>query len=310
MLVGGGELLVRGATSIAADMRVSPLVIGLTVVAFGTSAPELGVSLQAAFGGAADVAVGNVIGSNIFNVLLILGLAALVTPLSVASQLIRRDTPLMLAVSVLAFILASDGQIGRGDGLILFATLIVYVVLCVKNARRESVAVQQQFAQEFSSPVVDRPRWVTNVVLVAGGLAMLAGGSKCLVDGAVAVALALGVSEFIIGVTIVAAGTSLPEVVTSIVASYRGEKDVAIGNVVGSNLFNLGCVLGGAACVSPAPIPVAASAIRFDFPVMILVAAACVPFFWTGKRVSRGEGMFLVAGYAVYVDWLILGTPS
>lgn len=304
-LVLGGEVLVRGASAVAAAFRIPPLVIGLTVVAFGTSAPELGVSLQAAFTGASDVAVGNVVGSNLFNVLLILGLAALVTPLAVSSQLIRFDVPLMIALSCLMWVLARDGVIGRVDGVILFSVLIIYVVICMRTARRESKAVQDEYAAEYAGEREKPVRLPLQFALIAVGLVCLGLGSKWLVSGAVAVATWFGVSELVIGLTIVAAGTSLPEGVTSIVASFRGERDIAVGNVVGSNIFNLGCVLGLTGFVSPHGLSVSAAAIRFDIPVMILVAAACFPIFYTGSRISRAEGMLLVTGFVAYTLILI-----
>lgn len=302
-LVIGGEVLVRGASAVAAALRIPPLVIGLTVVAFGTSAPELGVSLQAAFSGASDVAVGNVVGSNIFNVLLILGISSLVTPLVVSSQLIRFDVPLMIGVSCLAWALASDGVISRIDGSILFSVLIVYLVICLRTARRESKAVKDEFAAEYADPTPTR--LPLQFVLIAVGLVCLGFGSKWLVSGAVAVATAFGVSELVIGLTIVAAGTSLPEVVTSVVASIRGERDIAVGNVVGSNIFNLACVLGLTGILSPGGIPVSPEAIRFDMPIMCLVAAACLPIFFTGSRISRPEGIVFLIGFVVYNVFLI-----
>lgn len=304
-LILGGEVLVRGASAIAAAFRIPPLVIGLTVVAFGTSAPELGVSLQAAFSGASDVAVGNVIGSNVFNVLFILGLSALVTPLVVSSQLIRFEVPLMVALSVLAWLVARDGNISRLDGSILFAVLIVYLVICLRTARKESKTVQEEFASEYGTDEKTPVRLPLQFLLIVVGLICLGFGSKWLVSGAVDLATWFGVSELVIGLTIVAAGTSLPEVVTSVVASARGERDIAVGNVVGSNIFNLACVLGLTGIVSPGGVPVTAQAIGFDMPVMILVAAICLPIFFTGSRISRGEGIFLLIGFVAYTAYLI-----
>ncbi|MCA9134594.1 MAG: calcium/sodium antiporter, partial [Planctomycetales bacterium] len=233
-LVVGGELLVRGASLLAMAMRISPLVIGLTVVAFGTSAPELGVSLQAATSGAADVAIGNVLGSNICNVLMILGLAALVTPLAVSSQLIRIDVPIMILASLAFWAFAWDLQIVRWEGIVLFTSLIFYIVFCIRQSRKERSVVVEEFAHELPVPSgLTSRRWV-QVALLLVGLVLLGLGSKWLVGGAVSLATQWGVSELIIGLTIVALGTSLPEVVTSVVASLRGERDIAVGNVIGS----------------------------------------------------------------------------
>lgn len=315
-LVAGGEWLVRGASSLAARFHIPPLIIGLTVVAFGTSAPELGVSLQAAFSGAADVGVGNVVGSNIFNVLFILGLSAMLAPLVVSSQLIRFDVPLMIALSLLTWVLARDGLIGRFDGVLLFAVLIGYVLMCIRGARRESKAVKEEYAKAYP---VD-PQSTTDdavVVPVTGGLwkslaliilglATLGFGSKWLVDGAVSIATWWGVSQLVIGLTIVAAGTSLPEVVTSIVASIRGQRDIAVGNVVGSNIFNLASVLGLSAIIAPHGITVSQAAIWYDIPVMILVAMLCLPIFFTGRVISRSEGLVFFTGYVAYTTIMIM----
>lgn len=310
----GGEVLVRGASTIAAVLKIPPLVIGLTVVAFGTSAPELGVSLQAAMSGAADVAVGNVVGSNIFNVLFILGVSSLITPLVVSSRLIRFDVPLMVGVSLLAWLLASDGLVGRLDGGILFAMLLGYIAICIRMSKREVAAVLGESANDDRG-VGDSGKASGNalltglvlpIVLVLVGLVLLGFGSKWLVDGAVAVATRLGVSELVIGLTIVAAGTSLPEVVTSVVASVRGEREIAVGNVVGSNLFNLACVLGVSSLVAPDGVPVSDAAIRFDMPVMVIVAVACLLIFYTGSRISRWEGVMFLIGFVGYTSYLVM----
>jgi cation:H+ antiporter len=305
-LVGGGELLVRGASAIAAAIRISPLVIGLTVVAFGTSAPELGVSLQAAYSGAADVAVGNVIGSNILNVLFVLGISTLVAPLVVSSQLVRYDVPVMIALSFFTWFLASDGSLGCLDGIILFAILIVYIVMCIRLSRRESAQVQREFADEFAAEKKSKLHFVFQLVLILAGLVLLGFGSNWLVSGAVSVATWFGVSELLIGLTVVAAGTSMPEVVTSVMASVRGQRDIAVGNVVGSNIFNLAFVLGLSSAVSPAGMTVSDQAIWFDFPVMCCVALACFPIFITGMRISRWEGFLFVVGFVVYTVVRIL----
>ncbi len=256
LLVAGGEFLVRGAASLAAAFKISPLVIGLTVVAFGTSAPELGVSLQASLSGNGDVAVGNVVGSNIINVLLILGVASLVAPLVVSSQLIRKDVPLMIAASLAAWWMATDGSIGRGEGAIMFTALLIYITFSIVRSRKETKLIQDEF-EDYTNSITSKKDVLVQVAYLIGGLVMLGFGSNLLVNGATKVAAALGVSQLVIGLTVVAIGTSLPEMVTSVVASYRGQRDIAVGNVVGSNLFNILCVLGLTAIVSPTPILVA-----------------------------------------------------
>ncbi len=311
LLVAGAELLVRGASRLALRFGISPLVIGLTVVAYGTSTPELAVSVQAGLAGQADIAAGNIVGSNIFNVLFILGVSALIVPLAVSQQLVRLDVPLMIGVSVLLWIVALDGRISLFDGLLLTAGIVAYTVFAIRLGRRESAAVQAQYAQEFGQ---GQRAWLDRLPLqiafIIAGLALLVIGATWLVDGAVAIARALGVSEVVIGLTIVAAGTSLPEVATSIVAALRGERDIAVGNIVGSNLYNILAIAGIAALVTPGGLAVAPSLIRFDLPVMIAVAFACLPLFATGHLIARWEGALFLAYYAAYVSYLILAATE
>ncbi|MBA2114882.1 calcium/sodium antiporter [Bremerella alba] len=305
-LVLGGELLVRGASALAALLGVSPLVIGLTVVAFGTSAPELAVSLKAGMAGQADIAIGNVVGSNVFNTLFILGISALVSPLIVNSQLIRLELPLMVLVSVVTWGLAINGTLGRLEGLVLVAGLIAYVGWSVWQSRRESQTVVQEFAQEFDKPPKSNWGAALQLLWIVLGLIALAFGSQWLVDGAVMVARQMGMSELLIGLTIVAVGTSLPEVVASITASLKGERDIAVGNVVGSNLFNLMCVLGMSAVIVPGGVPVASSAIWQEMPVMIAASVMCLPIFFTRYRIDRWEGGLLLAWYVIHTVYLVL----
>ena len=310
VLVLGGELLVRGASRLAAAMRISAVVIGLTVVAFGTSAPELAVSVQAAFNGSSDMAIGNVVGSNIFNVLFILGLSALITPLIVASEFIRRDVPIMIGVSVLLLLLSLDGRLGRLDGILLAAGIVSYTWWCVRESRKESKSVQAEFAGEWPVDAnVAAPKIASvgsNVALIAVGVGLLILGSSWLQSGAVTIAKSFNVSELVIGLTIVAAGTSLPEVATSIVAALKGERDIAVGNVVGSNIFNILSVLGFSAVLAPGGVDVSEAALKFDIPVMIAVAVACWPIFITGSSISRWEGGVFFLYYVAYTTHLVL----
>ncbi len=307
LLTVGGEFLVRGASALAAALRISPLVIGLTVVAFGTSSPELAVTVSSAVQGETDLAVGNVVGSNISNVLLILGLSALVAPLVVSSQLIRLDVPVMIAVSVLTYLLAGDGRLSTFDGAVLVAGLALYVTWSIRASRRESDAAKKEFAEEYADETAAVPgRILTNVLLVMGGLVLLGIGADWLVRGAITIARIIGVSELIIGLTIVAVGTSLPEAATSVVAAYRGERDIAVGNVVGSNIFNLLSVLGLASVISPRNIEISETALRFDIPIMIAVAAACLPVFFTGRTITRWNGAVFLAYYLAYLTNLTL----
>ncbi|PDV98160.1 calcium/sodium antiporter [Candidatus Chloroploca asiatica] len=309
-LVIGGELLVRGASALAAVAGISPLVIGLTVVSFGTSSPELAVSLQAGLSGNADIALGNVVGSNIFNVLFILGLCALIAPLIVSLQVVRRDVPIMIGVSFLLGFLALDGRISRLEGLGLFIGILSYVTWSVISSRRET-AQNQAAAEKLgqaqpSVPKSSRTQILINIGLVLGGLIVLVLGAGWLVDGAVELAQALGVSDVVIGLTIVAVGTSLPEVVTSVIATIRNQRDLAVGNVVGSNIFNILGILGVAALVTPDGIGVPQSAIVFDIPVMIAVAVACLPIFFTRMMIARWEGFLFLGYYIAYTTYLIL----
>jgi cation:H+ antiporter len=305
VLVSGGELLVRGASRLATALRISPLVIGLTVVAFGTSAPELAVSVQAALAGSGDLAMGNVVGSNIFNVLFILGLSAIIVPLAVSSQLIRWDVPVMIVASLLVPVFGWDGDINRFEGAILFCGIVAYTVWCVRKSRRENRAVHAEFAQEWPKASDHSRKWISNLVLIVVGLILLGGGSRLLIDGSVTIAESLGVSELVIGLTIVAAGTSLPEVVTSLVAAMRGERDIAVGNVVGSNIFNILSVLGLSSVIAPG-----GAALQFDIPVMIAVAVACLPIFFTGHVISRWEGGLFFFYYLAYTTYLLLNATN
>ncbi len=303
-LIVGAEALVRGASRLAALLGISPLVIGLTVVAFGTSSPELAVSVKSALSGQASIAVGNVVGSNIFNVLFILGLSALIVPLVVSQQLVRLDVPLMIALSVLVLILSLDEHLSRVDGLMLVVGLIIYVWFLMRQSRKESAELRKE--KDSGTETSARSSWIKDISLVVGGLALLVLGSRWLVDGAISFAHYMGVSELVVGLTIVAAGTSLPEVVTSVIAAIRGERDIAVGNVVGSNIFNIMGVLGIASIVAPTGIDVSTAVVGFDIPVMIMVALACMPIFFTGGVISRKEGVVLLGYYVAYTLYLVL----
>ena len=309
LLVAGAEVLVRGAAKLAAQFGIPPLIIGLTVVAFGTSAPETAVSVQAALNGSGDIAIGNVLGSNIANVLLILGVTSLVAPLIVSRQLIRLDVPIMIGASLVTYALAWDGSLSRLDGALLFSAVIAYTAFLIISSRRATAAAtaDDEFAKEFGLDETPKPyASLINAGLVVAGLVLLVTGSNFLVEGAVSLARALGLSELVIGLTVIAIGTSLPELATSILAAIRGERDIAVGNIVGSNIFNLLCVLGLASLVSPNAIGVAANALAFDFPVMIAVALACLQIFFTGYAINRWEGLLFVAYYVAYTVYLVL----
>jgi len=316
-LVVGANLLVRGAGQLALSFGISPLVVGLTIVAFGTSAPEMAVSVGAVLEGQTDIATGNVVGSNIFNVLFILGASALITPLVVNRQLIRQEVPIMIGASVLLLALGLDGRIGVLEGALLFTLLLVYTAFLIVQSRRESRAATDEYAAENRPAAAGAwdSKLPVQIALIAAGLAALVVGSDWLVTAAVHIAKAMGVSDLVVGLTIVAAGTSMPEVATSITAALKGERDIAVGNVVGSNTFNiLGCVgLSGLAAGVGAGtdgLGVAPSLLTFDIWVMLAVALACLPIFITGREIARWEGGVFLAYYAAYVTYLVLAAQQ
>lgn len=315
LLVGGAEILVRGASRIATAAGIAPLVVGLTVVAFGTSAPELAVTTAATLRGDGDLAIGNVVGSNILNVLLILGLSAAVTPLIVQKRLVRLEVPFMILVSAVVMFLAMDRAISRPEGIVLLASGIAYTLILVIQARRagtgDADAAVAAAAGEAGSSSVVASGWTPlgvlgDMALVVAGLGLLVVGSHWIVQGAQALATILGVPDLVIGLTVVSAGTSLPELATSLVASFRGQRDMAVGNIIGSNIFNLLLILGTAAAVVPDGIHIPLSALTFDLPVMLAVALVCLPIFFTGRRIDRLEGLIFLAFYGVYTTYLIL----
>ncbi|WP_202370183.1 calcium/sodium antiporter [Pseudomonas sp. MWU318] len=293
LLILGAELMVRAAVRLAARLHVRPLIIGLTIVALGSSAPQMAVSLQATLAHNPDIAVGSVIGSSIFNILVTLGLSALIIPLRVSRQLVRLDIPLMIGASLLVFVLAWNEQIGRFDGVLLLAALALYLGLLLRQSRH-SARPHSELPQAPQAP------WFSSLLMIVVGLALLVFAGHLLLGAAVAVATDLGFSERVIGLTVVAVGTSLPELATSLIAALRGQRDIAVGNVIGANLFNLLGVLGVTALIAPTPLSVSPNALDFDLPVMLGVAALCLPVFYSGYRVTRAEGLLLLGLYAAY----------
>lgn len=307
----GAELLIKGASKLASAFGISPLIIGLTVVAIGTSMPEITVSVISALEGKSDVAVGNVVGSNIFNILFILGLASLILPLFVSYQLIRLDIPIMILVSFWVLIISYDGVISRVDGSILFLMFIIYTTFLIFICSKKKM----ETSQDISHTDIQETNFLTSNYILYGiyiitGLGLLVFGSHLLVKGAISIALYFGVSELVIGLTLIAAGTSLPEVVTSVLASIRGERDIAVGNVVGSNIFNILAVLGMSSIVSPNGLTVSPALVQFDIPVMIAVAVACFPIFFTGYVISRWEGGVFFTYYIAYTLYIVLAATN
>ncbi|MFC4655847.1 calcium/sodium antiporter [Rheinheimera marina] len=302
LLVIGADLLVKGAARLAGAFGIPALVIGLTVVAFGTSAPELAVSVKSAWSGQAELAIANAVGSNIFNVLFILGAAAMISPLIISRQLIRQDVPIMVLVSVVAWLMTLDGAISRWEATLLFLGLLSYTWFLFKQGKAKGTdTADEEVEAMLKTPA---PMW-QNLLFLLIGLALLVLGARWLVESAVEIARTFGVNEAVIGLTIVAAGTSLPEVVTSIVATMRGERDIAVGNVVGSNIFNILCVLGLSGLVSPTPLMAGAQMVALDIPVMVGVALLCVPLFFIGSMVNRFEGLLFMLLYVAYTWYLV-----
>lgn len=299
ILFAGAELLVRGGASLALKLGLTPLVVGLTVVAFGTSMPELIVSLKAAMLGQSDIAIGNVVGSNIFNIAIILGLAALVYPVATHLQVLRWDAPVLVVVTLLVPLTFLDGSVSRVEGIMLMLAAVTYTWWAVRMAKKDEKLGHE--AHIDVPEIKKRGSIFTDIVKIVAGLVVLVLGSRLLVDNAVIIAKSLGVSEAIIGLTIISAGTSMPELATSVVAAFRKQSDIALGNVLGSNLFNLLFVLGGSAAIHE----IRTTALKpVDLWMMVGITVILFPMLWTGKRVNRAEGLVLVACYCGYLAYM------
>jgi len=300
LLVLGADGLVRGGTSLALKLGMTPLVVGVTVVSFGTSMPELMVTIQSALADKSDLAVGNVVGSNIANIGLILGAVALVSPIRVDRQLLRFDGPVAL-IAALAFVFfLSDGTVGRFEGLILFAGIFAYTTFNIVRARRKRAA-QIALVEEMSMQRPSAPLWQSSLFVFLGIVGLAAGG-HFFVNAAISLARILDVSEAVIGLTIVAVGTSLPELATSMVAAFRGEAEISVGNCIGSNVFNIFCVIGASSLL----IPLGMGNVRMmDLLVMVGMSLVILPIMFTGFRISRFEGFLLLVAYAVYMYTLM-----
>lgn len=299
----GAELVVRGAVKLAAALHVRPLVIGLTVVAIGTSAPELVVGITASLEGRGQIAVANIAGTNMVNILLILGMSALALPMPLHLQVLRLDLPAMVVASIVLTLLALDGVLTWLDGLALLAVAVVYTALLVRWTRGEARAVKAEFAEQYGR-LRSRDAGASALLLLAGVAVTVIGGDL-LVRGAVGAARSLGVSDAIIGLTVVAIGTSAPEIVIAVIATIRRERDVAVGNLIGSSVYNLVVILGLTCLVPPDGVPVDRDVLALDLPLVIAVAAICIPVFVSGRRVSRVEGALFVASYVAYLVWIV-----
>lgn len=307
ILTVGADWLVRGASALAIAMSISPLVVGLTVVAYGTGAPELVISLQALLQGETDITVGNVIGSNLFNILPTLGIAALITPLVVHAQLVRLDVPLLILASGLFWWFASDLSLGFYESCFLTFLLVVYSVWVVLKSRRETRMVQREYEEEYGDDLVQEGGvWWHQLIRLALGLALLVGGAKLFLDHAVHLANLFKISPLVIGLTLVAGGTSLPELATTVMAAFRGERDIAVGNAIGSSLFNILGVLGISGILAQEGLPVSRPALDFDIPVMFAVAVACLPLFFIRPMIARWQGAIFLSYYVAYTVYLVM----
>jgi len=304
-LITGAELLVRGGSAIAARLGISPLLIGLTVVALGTSTPELAVGIDAAIQGNGSLAVGNIAGTNTVNILLIFGLSAILQPLAIQMQTLRLELPVIVIASATLLAFAWDGVLSRSEGLVLVAMGAMFTLAVIRVARRETMKIKLEFAREFGARRLARRQAVTETLMLAAGLVVIVAGADWLVDGAVALARLWHVSDAFIGLTVVAIGTSAPELVTTIISTVRGERDIAIGNLIGSSAYNVLIILG-VTCLIPADgVQVNSHLIAIDIPVMLGVALLCIPVFISGRKVSRIEGVFFVCAYLAYLSYLV-----
>ncbi len=299
LLYFGAEGLVRGSASAALRMRIAPLIVGLTIIAFGTSSPELVVSIKAALKGNSEIALGNVIGSNICNIALIIGVAAIIRPIKVDKNFIKADMLLMVGVTALLILLMFDGNLDLIDGVIMFAGIVVYNVATIVSARKSSI---DSVKIDENDDVPEKSKSIAkDVAFIVGGLAVLILGADLFVDGAVDIAKFLGASDLIIGLTVIAFGTSLPELATSIVAAIKGHAEISIGNAVGSNIYNILLILGVASMVSPINT---VNVNVIDVAVMLAVALVLFPLSWTQHAISRKEGVFLLLVYVTYMYYL------
>ena len=299
LLFAGAEGLVRGSSSLALKLGISPLVIGLTIVGFATSSPELVVSIRAAVIGNSEIVLGNVIGSNIANIALILGCAALIKPLRVNVDVIRKEVPILIGVSILLIIILTDGEVGFVDGIIFIAGILVYIIVSIVFAKKEKnvnaeIIYENEFQSNFKTPLL--------VLLILTGAVLLVFGANIFLKSAIALSKLLGMSDAVIGLTVVAIGTSLPELITSVVASIRNKADIAIGNAVGSSIFNILFILGVTAVI----MPITARGIGYiDLGVMMLTAVIILPMSFRGYKINRVEGLILLFGYIIYIYLLL-----
>lgn len=308
LLMWGAEWLVKGASKLARAIGISPLAIGLTIVAYGTSTPELIVNIKSALAGQDDIALGNIVGSNIFNVLFVLGVCGLISPLKVQLKLIRLDVPLMIGASFLLLFSCLDYRLSAVEGIIFIIGIVLYTWFCFSYSKKEDKFIKDEFDKEYGGDVKalrKSPALLKDVLLIGAGLVLLVIGAKWLINSSIEIARYFNISELVISLTIVAAGTSLPEVATSIIATMKGERDIAIGNVVGSNIYNILAILGVTALIPKGGMAINPVSMALDIPFMVFVAVICLPIFRSGAAISRKEGFLLFSLYVGYTSYLI-----
>jgi len=304
-LVAGAEVMVRGATKIASRLGISALIVGVTIVAIGTSMPEMAIGVVAASEGTGELAVGNIAGANVINLLFVLGLSALMLPLAIESRTLRYELPVMAGAAVLLLVLAFDGVLSRVDGVILVSCAIVYTVAVVWAARRETRDVAAEFIEAASITATGRGTTALHVAMMLGGIAIIVLGAERLVGAAVGIAVGFGVSEALIGLTVVAIGTTAPELATTVVSTLRGNRDIAVGNLLGSSIYNVLLILGVTCLVPAHGIALPPALVRVDIPIMVAVTLACIPIFITGRRVGRVEGGAMVCAYLGFLAFVL-----
>lgn len=306
-LIAGAKFLVRSSSHLASIMGVPPLIVGLTIVAYGTNSPELLVSVQAALMDKGEIAIGNVVGSNIFNILGVLGISALVRPLRVCETIFQYDVPILIGVSLLLLFLGVNGSLSWFEGILLLVAVTVYTAWVVMHSRKAPNELKQEFKKEFGEERISAGKIWLEVGLIVLGLILLVFGSKWFVLGASAIAKMFGISDVVIGLTLVAIGSSLPELATSVYATWKGEYDIAVGNMIGSNIFNILGVLGFAAIFSKLPISIPPHMIRFDIPIMVIATVLAVPLTKKGPAYGLWKGVFFILLYLCYTAYLIFG---
>ena len=311
-LISGAELFLKGVDHFGLKWGISPVVMGLTVVAFATGAPELAISLQAATSGSADLVLGNIIGSNIANILLILGITAFLKPLDITRRIVRVDVPIVILASALLFGLALDGGLSALDGIILLSGLVAYSIFTYFQVKKDRNAGKSLHLDELEEEKKHLSTgaffYFKNIGFLIAGLVLVVLGSGWMVDSAVTIARIFGLSELVIGLTIVSIGTSLPEIATSMSAARKGNADIAVANVMGSNLYNILLTLGLTLVIAPGILPVSADAIKLDLPFMVAVSIACIPVFIAGFNLTRTDGILFLTYYAGYLAYLVMST--